>query len=109
MKKYVFLTLALVLTASMLVGCGCTNQNKGGMSEPTVLPTNEELWESTTFTTAPSTQTTMPSETYDRGNGPLEDMIPSGSGSTDSTENTEATGSTGTMEGRSRGMMPGSK
>ena len=45
MKTYASLVLILVLTASVLVGCGCTNKNKGGMPEPTVLPTNEELWD----------------------------------------------------------------
>lgn len=106
MKTYASLVLILVLTASVLVGCGCTNKNKGGMPEPTVLPTNEELWESTAPTTRATTAPTTPRETYDRGNGPLEDMIP---GSTDVTGTTGSTEAAGAAEGRSRGMMPGSK
>ena len=104
MKKILSLALALVLTASVLAGCGCTNKNAGKTSEPTVLPTNEEVWESTAPTTRATTAPTTPSETHDQGNGPLEDMIP---GSTD------ITGTTGTteppMEGRSRSMIPGTR
>jgi len=101
MKKYALFVLAFVLTAALLVGCGCTNQDAGNSSVPTVLPTNEEVLpttrETTQPTTAPTTQaTTAPSEsgeTMDRGNGPLEDP----------TATTE-----GTMDGRSRsGMMHG--
>lgn len=84
MKKYAYLALCLVLTAALLVGCGCTNSNKGNMPEPTVLPTNEEVWESTApttrATTAPTTEPEMlptesvvPGTTADNGNGPLED------------------------------------
>jgi len=47
MKTFVTLALALVLTASCLVGCGCTNQNMDITTAPTVLPTNEEIWNST--------------------------------------------------------------
>ena len=106
MKTLITLALTLVLTAGLLVGCGCTNKNKGGMPEPTVLPTNEELWESTAPTTRATTAPTTPSETYDRGNGPLEDMIPD---STDVTVTTGSTEAAGAVEGRSRGMMPGRK
>lgn len=78
MKKYALLALALVLTASLLAGCGCTNQNMGNTSAPTVLPTNDEVWnttQSTTATTLPTmTQSTEQTHaTIDRGNGPLED------------------------------------
>ena len=106
MKKYICPAMALLMAASLFVGCGCTNKNKGGMPEPTVLPTNEELWESTAPTTRATTAPTTPSETYDRGNGPLEDMIP---GSTDVTGTTGSTEAAGAAEGRSRGMMPGRK
>jgi len=107
MKKYAYIALCLVLTASVLAGCGCTNQNMDKKPEPTILPTNEEVWESTDTptrnTTAP-TMNTRPSETVDRGNGPLEDTSP-----TDTTQNSTATmpsETTGTAEGRSRGMIP---
>ena len=93
MKKYAYLALCLVLTTAMLVGCGCTNSNKGSMPEPTVLPTNEEVWESTAPTTRPTTVPTteaeilpttpvVPGTTADNGNGPLDDT----SGSANETE-----------------------
>ncbi len=56
MKPFATLALALVLTASLLVGCGCTNQNMDDTSAPTVLPTNEEIWESTEATTRYTTE-----------------------------------------------------
>lgn len=98
MKKYAFLALTLVLTAALLVGCGCTNRNVGNTSAPTVLPTNEEVWDTTETptratteaATTPSTMDIIPGDTHetiDRGNGPLED----------GTATTEAT-----VEGRTR-------
>lgn len=109
MKKYSILVLSLVLTAALLVGCGCTNQNMDNTSAPTVLPTNEEVWDTTAPTTRATTEaTTMPTTTHttpnetndgnatiDRGNGALEDTA---------TNNTE-----GAVEGRARGVMPNTK
>ena len=63
MKPFATLALALVLTASLLVGCGCTNQNMDDPSAPTVLPTNEEIWESTESTTHFTTDATTMTET----------------------------------------------
>lgn len=104
MKKYVSLALCLVLTAALFVGCGCTNRNMDETSAPTVLPTNEEVWDTTEPTTRATTQPTtapttdsMPNETdgtIDRGNGALEDTT----GATD-----------GTVEGRARRIMPNTK
>ena len=66
MKTLVTLALTLVLTAACLVGCGCTNQNMDNTSAPTVLPTNEEIWNSSEATTAnTTTETTMSTETTD--------------------------------------------
>lgn len=114
MKKYAFLTLSLVLTAVLLVGCGCTNRNVEDTSAPTVLPTNEEVWDTTEATTRATTETTVPStmdiipgdtnETTDRGNGPLED-----NGTNHTTSSTESTESTGAAEGRTRSAMPGTR
>lgn len=107
MKKYASLALVLVLTAAMLVGCGCTNQNKDLITDPTVLPTNEEIWNSTETTQStressmPEMLDTTPTESFDRGNGPLEDET------TSSTNSTETTG--GAMEGRSRSGMNGTR
>lgn len=82
MKKICILTLSAILSAALLAGCGCTKQDMGATSAPTVLPTNEEIWE-TTHATAPSTTPTTSAttantteatrETIDHGNGPLED------------------------------------
>lgn len=100
MKKYAILALCLVLTAAMMVGCGCTNRKMDETSAPTVLPTNEEVWDTTAPTTRATTEpstaatteaATLPSETADRGNGPLEDT----------TAATDAA-----VDGRSRSAMP---
>ena len=101
MKKYCLFVLAFVLTAAMLVGCGCTNQDMGTDNAPTVLPTNEEVMPTTRATTAPTTRptteatteaSTEPSATIDRGNGPLEET------------GTDTTGETG---GNARGILGG--
>ena len=63
MKTFVALALTLVLTAATLVGCGCTNQNMDNTSAPTVLPTNEEIWNSTEATTRYTTEPTRVTET----------------------------------------------
>ena len=63
MKTFVALALTLVLTAAILVGCGCTNQNMDNTSAPTVLPTNEEIWNSTESTTRSTTESTRMTET----------------------------------------------
>ena len=63
MKTFVALALTLVLTAACLVGCGCTNQKMDNTSAPTVLPTNEEIWNSTEATTRPTTEATTGMET----------------------------------------------
>ena len=56
MKTLLMLTLTLVLTASLLMGCGCTNQKMDSTTAPTVLPTNEEIWNSTEATTRNTTE-----------------------------------------------------
>ena len=56
MKILLSMILVLVLTASLFVGCGCTNQKMDNTSAPTVLPTNEEIW--TTETTRATTEAT---------------------------------------------------
>ena len=57
MKTFLTLALTLVLTASLFVGCGCTNQ-KMDSTNPTVLPTNEEIWNSTETTRTTTEATT---------------------------------------------------
>ena len=61
MKTFAAIALTMVLTAATLVGCGCTNQNMD--STPTVLPTNEEIWNSTEATTRYTTESTILTET----------------------------------------------
>ena len=58
MKTLMTLALTLILTASLLMGCGCTNQKMDSTSAPTVLPTNEEVWDTTESTTKATTQST---------------------------------------------------
>ena len=62
MKTFVILSLTMVLTAACLMGCGCTNQNMDNTSAPTVLPTNEEIWNSTETTARQTTETTAATE-----------------------------------------------
>ena len=69
MKTFVALALTLVLTAACLVGCGCTNQKMDNTSAPTVLPTNEEIWNSTEATTRTTTEATTGMETTNGTNG----------------------------------------
>ena len=118
MKTLVTLALTLVLTASLLVGCGCTNRNSDNTSAPTVLPTNEELWDSTETTTRATTESTtvpMTTDSTDSANG---GMNGSGNGGRDnSTENgCIMEGTTGTTDGTegpmsrsARRMIPGGK
>lgn len=76
MKKYAYLTLTFVLTAALLMGCGCTNQNKKP-TMPTTMPTQATQAPTTQPTTRATTEpTTSPSSmpTVDNGNGPLEDQ-----------------------------------
>ena len=61
MKPFAIFALTLILTAATLVGCGCTNQNMDTDTMPTVLPTNEEIWNSTETTIHDTTgSTTVP-------------------------------------------------
>lgn len=67
MKTFLTLALTLVLTAACLVGCGCTNQNMEDTSAPTVLPTNEEIWNNTETSTHSTTGESMTTETTNEG------------------------------------------
>ena len=118
MKTFVTLAVTLVLTASLLMGCGCTNRNNDNTSAPTVLPTNEELWDSTEATTRATTEaTTMPTTTDSStdaaggmngsGNGGMDNSTGSG-GSMDSTTGT-TTETEDPLSRSARRMMPGSR
>ena len=114
MKTLATIALTLVLTASLLVGCGCTNRNNNDTA-PTVLPTNEELWESTEATTRATTESTtapMTTESTMGATGGMDTTTETGGimdggimeGTTGTTDGTE-----GALSRRARRMMPGSK
>lgn len=83
MKKIFVFALTMLLCTAAFAGCGCTRTDMGATSAPTVLPTNEEVWDETHATTASTvpvtTAATIPSSsetteaTIDHGNGPLEE------------------------------------
>ena len=125
MKTLVTLAVTLVLTASLLMGCGCTNRNNDNTSAPTVLPTNEELWDSTEATTRATTMPTTTDSSTDAaggmngsGNGGMDNSTGSGGtmsgasgengGSMDSTTGT-TTETEGALSRSARRMMPGSR
>lgn len=94
MKKFTILAVVLVLTAAMLIGCGCRN-SKPMPSE--TQPSSSAATQPTTEATRPSTQaTTRPTQSTDAtiedGNGPL--------------PTNATTGADGSTEGaRSRGVV----
>lgn len=115
MKKFAILTIALCLSAIVLVGCGCMNTN----ADVTTLPTNGEMTKPTTApstqpSTAPSTAATtepatMPStgasETPSESTGPLEGAMDDIMGG--STDDATLPGGSGDNGGatRSRGSI----
>ena len=93
-KTFTFLTV-LVLTLSVLAGCGCRNSKPAATTAPTTMPTTMPTTAPTTeSTTVPTTMATVPptDDTLPDGNGPLSTeqthadtrMIPDGSGITGS-------------------------
>ena len=93
MKKICFLMAVLVLTLSVLTGCGCRNSKPAGTSQPTTLPTMTTA-PTTEMTTVPTTMATEPTNnTIQDGNGPM------------STDASAATDETGMDNARSRGMI----
>ncbi len=108
MKTFLTLALALVLTAGLLIGCGCTNTGKDETTTPTGMTTAPTTMPTAAPTTMPTTQpaTEEPSST---GNGMLEDETTGASGgSTEATGNASRSGGMGGSVGNSpRGMMPG--
>ena len=110
MKTLVTLAVTLVLTASLFVGCGCTNRNNDNTSAPTVLPTNEELWNTTEATTRATTESTTVPMTTDSTTETGSIGNTDGTNTTDSTINSDATNATeGPLERSARRMMPGSR
>ena len=102
MKTLLTIAMALVLTAALLTGCGCTNRNMETTPEPTVLPTNEEIWNSTETTAHPTTRATEPTmntthETRDNTTGSTDNTDPSATATTPTDD---------TLTGRARRMLP---
>ncbi|MBQ2854638.1 MAG: hypothetical protein IJE81_04095 [Oscillospiraceae bacterium] len=87
----------LVLTLSLLAGCGCRNSRPAETSVPTVAPTLATV-PTTESTTVPTTQATEPTTgaTIEDGNGPL------------STDATNATDESGNDNARNRTRGSGS-
>lgn len=105
MKKYLFFTLTLVLTAAVFTGCGCTSQDAKYTTAPTTIPTVM----TTTPTTEATQATTAPTApTADRGNGPLEDAIMGTDGASGSDHGTNGgnNATDSTTESRARQVQP---
>ena len=87
MKKAITFLTVMVLTLSMLAGCGCRNSKPAATTAPTTMPTTVPT---TQATTVPTTMATEPSTdaTIEDGNGPISTeetnadarMIPGGNG-----------------------------
>ncbi len=112
MKKFAILTIALCLSAVLLVGCGCMNTNadvptlptNGEMSKPTTAPSTAPSTEATTMPTTAATEDTgstgdtgATSESTGPMEGAMDDIL---GGSTD-----DATDSSGAGRSRSRGSI----
>lgn len=95
MKTTGILMTVLVLTLSVLTGCGCRNSAPANTSQPTTMPTVTTA-PTTEATTIPTTMATEPSTdaTIEDGNGPI---------STDSTTESGAN-----ARSRNGGVMDGS-
>ena len=83
MKKFAMLLTVLVLTISMLTGCGCTRRGAGTDTMPptemTILPTNipettAPVMPSTMPMTEPVTEPTDNTDTMSTENGIMEDI-----------------------------------
>ena len=117
MKTLMSLAITLVLTASLFAGCGCTNQKMDNTSAPTVLPTNEEIWNSTettemtTNTTAGTTVTETTEETRNINETEIKNGVNAHTEMMDKIREKEkaekeAKAATGSTESSSSRMMP---
>ena len=98
MKTLLSIVMTVVLTAALLTGCGCTNRNMETTPEPTVLPTNEEIWNTTEATRSPTVTTTEPT---------VNTTLETRDNVTNSTETTGTTTPTeDPLDSRARRMIP---
>ena len=101
MKKFMILTLSLILVCAALTGCGCSANISGPTqpttpatsaptTAPTAAPTPEPTKAPTTMPTAPSTQPTQPTGTEDTMPGIIDGTSgQDGTIGTDGTENND--------------------
>ena len=101
MKTLLSIIMTVVLTAALLTGCGCTNRNIEKTPEPTVLPTNEEIWNTTETIRVPTTAATDPTE-YTT----VETRDPTTTSTENPTNTIETAPTNDTPESRTRRMMP---
>lgn len=96
MKKATILMTVLVLTLSLMAGCGCRNTRPAATTVPTTLPAVTTV-PTTESNTQPSTMGTEPTieSTIEDGNGPI------------STDGTTATDATESGNARSGDMVGG--
>ena len=120
MKTLLSMMLVWVLTASLFVGCGCTNQKMDNNTTPTVLPTNEEIWttettRATTESTTNTTHSTIVTETTEETKGinetEVQNKVNAHTEMMDKIRENERSVSpaTGSTESPSSRMMPGSR
>lgn len=100
MKNTFAILAVMVLTVSLLTGCGCRNSAPANTSEPTMMPTMETAAPTTQMTTEATTlPTSEPTDaTIEDGNGPI---------STDSTMTTDTTESGSARSRMGGGVMGG--
>ena len=114
MKKYICTAMALLMAASLFVGCGCTNRNVsdhpgGKITAPTAatnpMPTmTEPTTETTRPSTVPTTEGTMPSTGATDGIGGMDETDGTGI-MPDASQPMPGTTEAGTS-GRSAGRNP---
>ena len=98
MKKITILMFLLVLTISVLAGCGCRN-SKPAQTIPTTLPT-VVTEPATEMTTLPTTIATEPTDnTIQDGNGPISTDITSTTDEADTNNARSRTNGTGSGNG----------
>ena len=98
MKKLTVAAMTLVLTLSVLTGCGCRNSRPAN-TVPTTLPTVTTA-PTTEMTTVPTTTPTEATEsTIQDGNGPISTDTTTATDETDMNRSRGMTGSAGSSNG----------
>jgi len=96
MKKVLILTTVLVLTISLLTGCGCTRQDAGMDNRPstemTILPTNIP---ETTAPLLPETEPATTPMTDAPSENPTDETMGNGSNGTNGSDSNNGSGGNG--------------